>query len=342
MQTVNPKRRALGLTAGWAFGLGALAHWIPAALAQVAATPARDIRFATSSLDTSQCVVPVGADAGVFAKHGVSMHFPALAAGAAEAMTGLLEGRWDFAHVGLVPLARQALEGRDAVLIVTPMESHRAGILVTRSDIRSPEELAGARVGVLSEAGESAAAARYILQSLAVFGTLVPLGRNREIYAALQTGRIDAGYLPLELAFAGRRRLNWNSFEGGAAGIPGGIATTRTFIRENAALVDRVVTGCIEAIRLFKADAGVVIPLLQRRLNLADVETARELWDFHAPLFRAVPRPTLFSALTGLREALTSRYPKAPQLRQDELLDPSFVEALERSGYIRSLYNAGA
>ena len=339
---MNPRRRAigLGLAAGSVLGFGTLARWSPAAMAQ-AATQARDIRFATSSLDTTQCIVPVGADAGVFARHGVNMQFPMLAAGAAEAMTGLLEGRWDFAHVGLVPLARQALEGRDAVLLITPMESHRAGILVTRSDIRSPEELAGARVGVLTEAGESGTAARYILQSLAVFGTLVPLGQNREIYAALQAGRVDAGYLPLELAFDGRRRFNWNSFEGGAAGIPGGIATTRSFIRDNAALVERVVKGCVETIRLFKADAGAVVPLLQRRLNLDNIETARELRDFHAPLLRALPRPTLFSALAGLRDALASRYPRASALQPDALLDASFVEALERSGYIRSLYGSG-
>lgn len=331
---MNQRRRVLGAAAAGALGLGALGLRPCTATAQ-STTP---IRFAASSIDTAQCILPIGIDAGVFARAGIDLRVAAWPAGPAEAVTGLLDGRWEFAHVGLVPLARQTLEGHDVVLIATPVESHRTGLLVARQDIRSPEQLSGASVGVVSESGESGTVAKAILDSLAVFGRLMPLGSVREVARALQEGRVDAAYLPLEQAYAGRRRYNWTSFEGGAAAIPGGIATTRSLIRRNPALVEAVTKGCVASIHLFKTNARVAQSMLQKHLQLDSSDTARDLWEFHAPLLRPLPRPTLFSALGGLRAALASRYANAAGLQADSVIDASFINRLEQDGVIRSLY----
>ena len=53
---------------------------------------------------------------------------------------------------------------------------------------------------------------------------------------------------------------------------------------------------------------------------------------------RPLPRPTLFSALTGLRAALASRYANAAGLQAESLVDAKFINRLEESGFIRSLY----
>lgn len=333
---MNSDRRHFSAALAGALGLGALG--LGAGPRRAAAQSATTVRFAASSVDTAQCVLPIGIDAGLFARAGIDLRVAAWPAGPADAVAGLLDGRWEFAHVGLVPLARQALEGRDAVLIATPIESHRTGLLVARQDIRSPEQLSGAGVGVVSESGESGTAAKAILDSLAVFGRLTPLGSVREVVRALQEGRVDAAYLPLEQAYAGRRQYNWTSFEGGSAAIPGGIATTRRFIERNPALVEAVMKGLVSSIHLFKTNAGVAVPRLQKHLQLDSSDTARDLWEFHAPLLRPLPRPTLFSALGGLRAALASRYVNASTLQAESIIDAGFINRLEESGFIRSLY----
>jgi ABC-type nitrate/sulfonate/bicarbonate transport system substrate-binding protein len=314
---------------------------VGAAQAAEGPAPADVIRFAASSAETAQCLVRIGAEAGLFQPHGVELQFAPEPVGAAAAMAGLLEGRWDFAHVGVVPLARQALEGHDAVLLLSPVESHRPGYLMARPEIRSPEQLAGARIGVLSTEGESAVAVRSILQGAGAEATLVALGTPRAVYEALRSSAVDAGWLPPEPAFDGRKRYRWTTFEGGPAGIPGGIATTRRYLAAHPQQVDRFIAGCIDAIHFFKSQVDAAAPLLARCLD-ADRSAAQDLCSLYAPLLRPVPRPTLFSATTGLRAALASRYPQAESLAQSDLIDASFVNRLEESGYIRQLYTQPA
>ena len=340
-QAAAPSRRAFvgHLSGAAALALGGLGFLKPSAAAAADNEKAttQSVRFATSSLDTAQCLVRIGAEAGVFQRHNVALQFAPEPAGAAAAMAGLLEGRWDFAHVGIVPLARQALEGHDAVLLLTPVESHRPGYLMARADIRSPEQLAGVRIGVLSAEGESAVAVRSVLQGAGAGATLVQLANPRALYEALRTATVDAAWLPPELAFEGRSRYQWTTFEGGPAGIPGGIATTRRFIAAQPELAARFIAGCVDTIHFFKTRADAAAPLLAQCLN-AGGGAAQDLWTLYAPLLRPVPRPTLFSAITGLRAALAPRYPQAAALAPDGLIDPSIVNRLESSGYIRQLY----
>ena len=62
------------------------------------------------------------------------------------------------------------------------------------------------------------------------------------------------------------------------------------------------------------------------------------LHAFYAPLFRAVPVPTFFTEMDGLREGLAAQYPAARTLRMEDVADASFVEELEGSGYVDELY----
>jgi len=335
-----PRRAFLGrLSGAAALALGGPAFLKPsaAAAADNIASTTQLVRFATSSLETAQCLVSIGDAAGLFQRHDVALKFAPEPAGAAGAMAGLLEGRWDFAHVGIVPLARQALEGHDGVLLLTPVESHRPGYLMARAEIRSPEQLAGVRIGVLSAEGESATAVRSVLQGAGAGATLVPLATPRGLYEALRTAAVDAAWLPPELAFEGRSRYQWTTFEGGPAGVPGGIATTRRFIAAQPELAARFIAGCVDTIHFFKMRADAAAPLLAQCLN-AGSGAARDLWTLYAPLLRPVPRPTLFSAITGLRAALAARYPQAASLAPADLTDPSFVNRLEETGYIQRLY----
>jgi hypothetical protein len=62
------------------------------------------------------------------------------------------------------------------------------------------------------------------------------------------------------------------------------------------------------------------------------------LHAFYAPLFRAVPTPTFFTEMDGLRAGLAAQYPAARTLGIEDVADASFVEELEMSGYIDELY----
>lgn len=303
-----------------------------------AAGNAHSVRLAQASRSMDTCLAWLGSGANLFLEHGVRLDYAD--GGGTNPLAALFRGDCEFAQAGVEAVARGVLEGHDPVLILSPVESHRAGSLLSRADLRTPEQLAGANVGVPNESGASAISARMILQNWGVNAKLVSLGSPAAAYAALGEGKVDAAYLPVELGLRGRRQFGWNMFEGGMLGVPGGLVTTRRYLAANRKAAAAVVTGFVDAIRLFKTRRDAVLPLLQRYLQIDDRQTVEELHELYLPLFRSTPNPSLFFAASGLRDGLSARYAAAKNLQPSDLIDASLVDELSRSGYIARLYAA--
>lgn len=339
MQQRDPDWRRRKLTFGAAGMLlpWSLAAWNPV----VAAAPSgHAARFAFGPRTTEHCLAWIAAEAGIFARLGVEAVFPEAEPAAGDELAGLAEGKSDFAYAGIAQVAQKVLQGADPVLIVTPLQSNKGGFVMTRRDIRAPEQLAGVRVGVLSESGPSALAARAVLDRWEASATLVPLQTFAAVYAALAEERIDAGWLPVDLSFRGRRAFGWNAFQGVRLGVPGGFVTTRRTVASRSDFVAAVVKGLVTAIHYFKSEPVSAVSLLQRWLRIEDRALAEDLQEFYAPIFRTAPTPSAFFGMRDLRDSLKARYPAAASMQPSELIDASFVDALERSGYIAKLYSS--
>jgi len=167
--------------------------------------------------------------------------------------------------------------------------------------------------------------------------TYLPLIKFDRIYAALAAGEIDAGALPIDLRFTGEARYGWNAFPINEFDTPSIFAGTRGLIASNRALVMNVMQGFVETIHLFKTRPDIVVPLLQRYLKIEDRKAAEDLYAFHVPVFQRVPRPS-FPGLQKLRDVLAAKYPKAASLKESDIADSSFIDELERGGFIERLY----
>jgi hypothetical protein len=95
--------------------------------------------------------------------------------------------------------------------------------------------------------------------------------------------------------------------------------------------------GFVETIHLFKTRPDIVVPLLQRYLKIDDRKAVEELHAFHVPLFQKVPR-TSFPGMQKMRDFLVKKYPAAASLKEADIADSSFIDELERSGFIERLY----
>jgi hypothetical protein len=95
--------------------------------------------------------------------------------------------------------------------------------------------------------------------------------------------------------------------------------------------------GFVETIHLFKTRPDVVVPLLQRYMKIEDRKAAEKLHAFHVPVFQKVPRPS-FPAMQKLRDFLVTKYPAAASLKESDIADSSFIDELERTGFIDRLY----
>jgi ABC-type nitrate/sulfonate/bicarbonate transport system substrate-binding protein len=319
-----------------------------AAAAPVAASPlawaqeaARPIRVATGLLATWQSTAWLGAETGLFKKRGIDMTLPAIAVGGPQAAAGVIRGEWEFAHTGALPVAEEVLKGRDIVILATPTSEFVNSFVMTRKEITDLSQLAGKKVGVLTETGQTSVAARITVEKAGAAATYVPLIKFDRIFAALDAGEIDAGALPVDLRFAGEHRYGWHAFPINEFGTPSIFATTRKLIASNRELVMNVMQGFVETIHLFKTRPDIVVPLLQRYLHIDDRKAAEELHAFHVPLFQKVPRPS-FPGMQTLRDLLVAKYPSAGSLKEPDIADSSFIDELERNGFIGHLYASGS
>ena len=314
-----------------------------AAAAAIAFRPAaaqetlRRVRVATGLLATWQSTAWLGTEAGVFKKRGIDMSFPAIAVGGPQAAAGVIRGDYEFAHTGTLPVAEEVLKGSDIVILATPTSEFPNSFVMTRKDITQLAQLNGKKIGVLTETGQTSMAARITVEKAGATATYLPLIKFDRIYAALVAGEIDAGALPIDVRFTGEVRYGWNAFPVHEFGTPSIFASTRKLIVSDRALVTNVMQGFVETIHLFKTRPDIVVPLLQRYLNINDREVAEKLYAFHIPVFQKIPRPS-FPGMSTLRELLVAKYPAATSLKESDIADSSFVDELERNGFIDRLY----
>jgi ABC-type nitrate/sulfonate/bicarbonate transport system substrate-binding protein len=330
------RRRFLHLAAGAA----TLPAVLPFAGAQLPPTSrGESVRVATGLLAMWQSTAWLGAEAGLYKKRGIDMTLPAIAVGGPQAAAGLIRGDWEFAHTGSVPVAEEVLKGHDIVILAMPTTDFPKSFVMTRKEITQLAQLAGKRVGVLTETGQTSVATRLTIEKAGATATYLPLIKFDRIYAALAAGDVDAGALPIDLRFSGQSHYGWNAFPMDAFDAPSIFATTRTMIASNRELVMNVMQGFVETIHLFKTRPDIVVPLLQRYLKIEDRRAAQALHAFHVPEFLKVPRPS-FPKMQSLREFLVAKYPAALSLKESDIADSSFIDELEQSGFMDRLYAA--
>src|SRR5579871_2151034 len=298
---------------------------------------ARPVRVATGLLAMWQSTAWLGAEAGIFKQRDIEMTLPAIAIGGPQAAAGVIRGDFDFAHTGALPVAEEVLKGNDIVILATPTSEFANQFVMTRKEVTDLAQLAGKKVGVLSETGQTSVATRITIEQAGATATYLPLVKFERIYAALAAGEIDAGALPIDMRFAGQARYGWNAFPIHEFGAPSIFATTRRLIGSNRALVMNVMQGFVETIHLFKTRPDLVVPLLQRYLKIDDRKAAEDLYAFHVPVFQKVPRPSL-GGMQKLRDVLAPKYPAAASLKETDIADASFIDELAQNGFIDRLY----
>lgn len=301
-----------------------------------------DVRIATGLRAASQCIVWIGVHSGIFKKHGLNVSFPRLESGGPDAAAGLLRRDWDFAVTGTVPIAEAVLNGGDAVILMRNTIPNDNIVILAKAGITALDQLSGKRIGILTDAysGQAGVIVRLAAERAGAKATYVPLGTYRNIYVALAAGDIDAGALPIDYCFL--QQEGWNCFETRPLGVPSILATTRQTIATDRGLVLRVLRGFVEAIHLFKTRADIAVPLLQDFLQIGDGRATERLHAFYVPLFPQVPRPLLSGGMHDIHELFSSRYPSARHLQEADIADPSLIDEVERSGFIRRLYGEAA
>jgi NitT/TauT family transport system substrate-binding protein len=305
------------------------------------------VNIGAASVSSSMLSVWVAQEQGIFAKHGIDAQ-TILIRGGPTLVAGLLTGDIQLAFTSGVSVLGAAAQGVEMKML-TSISTRVGWKLIASPQIKRVDDLRGKRFGVQSIVGSTWIYAMLALEQLGLEPkrdniTFLPIGDPVTIGHALEAGRIDAAVLDPPLS----RRLTSKGFSQLVdlartnASFPGlGIGVTRTYLEQQPATIEKVVTGLTESLAFVQlpSNKAAVLKILMKRLRIEDLAAAEDGYQDHLATLNRKPYPSL-DGLRSAQKFMAQQNPKIAALHVDNLVDARFVRKLDESGFLDRLYTS--
>ena len=309
--------------------------------ASAATLPAQErVRAGYSGISGYQVPLWLAVDLGLFKKYGLNLE-PILFRGGAESTHALTGGEIQFDVVAPQPHIAANLSGADIIIIGTYFNKHTYSF-VARPGIRSPQELRGKKVGVLSVVGLNQIVVATALRHWGMDErsvTLVRTGGSRDRFTALQNGLVDATVLTG--AFVERAKaagmpvlLDLGDLEDSFPTVS--MMTTRSFQSAKRNLVRGFLQGISEGIYVFKNDPALGQRSLSKWMRTQDRALLESAYRSYAPRISYPP----YSEVSGVQvvvDDLGSSRADAKGRKAQEFMNEDLLRELEKQGFFKSL-----
>ena len=157
---------------------------------------------------------------------------------------------------------------------------------------------------------------------------------------AISTGRVAGGSLSAPTTLKARDAgLNMliDIAKLNVAGLPLAYGFTERFLKENPLTVSAFLKGAAEGVARTKNDPTFAKRAIARFTKIDDGKMIDDTYDFYAPYFvgeLAVKPEQLQTWFSYLDE---KEYPQAAKARPGDFYDNSFVAALEKQGFFKTI-----
>jgi ABC-type nitrate/sulfonate/bicarbonate transport system substrate-binding protein len=283
----------------------------------------------------------VAKDAGIFEKNGLDVQL-VFFTGGTTAVMALVSADTPIAQLAGPAVVHSVIAGSDATLIAGGVTSLNY-YLLSRSEIKTPEQLKGGTVAISRFGSASDFIARFALSKIGLTPgkdvTLVQIGSTTARVDATLTCRVQATVVnPPASIIAQKRGMNV------LADLPKlGLvyqhttaSTTRKYIRENRDVVMRYVKSQVEAVHRIYTDKEASVRALARFIGRnVDREVLEKTWE--NLLSESVLPKNQYPSVEGLKTILAAE-PKGRSFKPEAFFDASFIKELDQSGFIDALY----
>src|SRR5258708_28271581 len=291
-------------------------------------------------INSDSVIAFIAKETGIFAKNGLDVQLIYFGGGNTATMS-LISGETPITQTAGPGIVNAVLSGSDAVMItggVTTLDYW----LLSRPEIKTPEQLKGGAVAISRFGSASDFIVRYALQRLGLTPVkdvaILQVGSLTERLAAMETKRVQATVLAPPAMYQAQTRGFNMLVDIAALGLPyqaTGVATTRKFIRERTDTVRRYIKAHIEAVHRFKTDRETSMKVLAKSLALSDKQLLERTYD-GAIAEHKMPAKQ-YPTLEGLKTILAND-PKAKGAKAEDFVNLRFIKELDESGYIDKLY----
>jgi NitT/TauT family transport system substrate-binding protein len=299
-----------------------------------------------SSVSALHSAVWVAEQKGLFRKYGIEPEVIVTGQGAATGISALLANDIQVVASAGDALVASTLQGADTVMIAGVVNKGLQRIMA-RSEIKTPTELKGKKIGVTRIGAVSHSVLLMMLPrwKMSVNDVQVmQLGSSPNMLAALDRGGIDAAVLTIPSMFVAEDRGYRVLVDMGDTDIyylHTMIATTRNYVKSSRDRVTRFLKGYLEGLAFVKQNKKESIDIVRKKLQLGAEQTRnleRSIELLNAKYYESVPYPSLRGVETVLG-FVEKDNPKAKSADPKSFVDDSLLREIEQSGFIKRLYD---
>jgi NitT/TauT family transport system substrate-binding protein len=234
------------------------------------------------------------------------------------------------------------LNGADLVNVAHGIAAQGSKLMV-KPEIRKLEDLKGKKIGISSLGSAGDLLFGYVLRKYGIDTNRevfwLAVGNTAERLQALYSGSVDAADLTFP-ADAQAERKGFRVLLDAKKEIvypTASVVTRRKTIREDRDTVMRFVRSYVEGIAFLKQNKEFSQKVLAKYLRTNDPEYLEGAYTIFKQDFIATPYP-ITKGLEAIYDIVAFRRPEIRSHSPEEFVDTSFVADLDKSGFIKKLY----
>ena len=215
--------------------------------------------------------------------------------------------------------------------------------LMVRPEIRKLEDLKGKKIGISSLGSAGDLIFGYVLRKYGIDANreinFLAVGNTGERLQALFSGAVDGADLTYPADVQAERKGFRVLLDAKKELVypTASVVTRRKTIREDRDAVMRVVRSYVEGIAFLKQNKEFSQKVLAKHLRTNDPEFLEGAYVIFKQDFIAAPYP-ITKGLEAIYDMVAFRRPEIRNHKPEEFVDASFVAELDKSGFIKRLY----
>ncbi len=291
------------------------------------------VRVALGSISVNSSVIPIGKEAGLFAKHGIDLE-PIYMGGGINSLAAVTSGAVQFLSAGSTATISARLGGAD-ITIVAVQSDKLDYALFAGQEIKSPQDLRGKIVTGTRPGASADSALRLYLRKAGlepdkdvIFISVAESQQGR--LNALKSGTVAATVLSppfsgIALQMGLRELADLRQLDIQYAG--NSIAAMGPYLKSHPASVENFLRGYIESLQFFRSQKERTITAIMRYLKINERARAEEGYDYYVELMPTMPHASAAGVRTVL-QFLAPRQPKAATASPEDFYDMSFLNRI--------------
>jgi len=281
-------------------------------------------------------------DNGLFDKYGIKLE-NIFIRGSAQNLTALATDEVQFTYCASDAIIPGMAAGIDAKIVASPLVK-LPYVLVTRKDVRRPEDLKGKALGIARAGDLSDRLSRAVVKKLGLAPdavTIRPIGGSQgERYQAMAAGIVQGVIITPPLDVRAKNEgynVMYRLIDLNIPFIYSSLHTSYKMLRERPDIVQRMVAAFAEIIYFVEKNPDKAKASIGKAMRTSDQQALQSAYDVYA---REILDRTLVVPGKAVAETVElARESGSPVRRKpEEIYDNSFVNNLEKSGFMKEIW----